>query len=45
LQRTLNGPPYQFNWANGGTGPHTVAAMAYSNAGIRNCYAITFKMR
>ncbi len=34
-------PPYDFNWTNGTTGAHTVAAMAYSNAGIRACYAVT----
>jgi hypothetical protein len=41
LQTTLNNPPYGFNWNNGTTGSHIVAAMAYSNAGIRNCYAVT----
>lgn len=41
LQTTVTSPPYDFNWINGTTGPHTVAAMAYSNAGIRNCYAVT----
>jgi parallel beta-helix repeat protein len=41
LQKTVTSPPYDFNWTNGTTGPHTVAAMAYSNAGIRNCYAVT----
>ena len=38
---TSTTPPYDFNWTNGATGPHTVAAMAYSNAGVRNCYAVT----
>jgi parallel beta-helix repeat protein len=41
LQTTLANPPYDFNWTNGTTGSHTVAAMAYSNAGVRNCYAVT----
>lgn len=41
LQTTVTSAPYNFNWSNGTTGPHTVAAMAYSNAGIRNCYAVT----
>ena len=41
LQTTVTTAPYRFTWSNGTTGPHTVAAMAYSNAGIRACYAIT----
>jgi len=41
LQTTVNDPPYSFSWTNGATGAHIVAAMAYSNAGIRNCYAVT----
>jgi hypothetical protein len=41
LQTTVPGPPYSFTWTNGQTGTHIVAAMAYSNAGIRNCYAVT----
>jgi parallel beta-helix repeat protein len=41
LQTTVAIPPYDFNWTDGTTGPHTVAAMAYSNAGIRSCYAVT----
>jgi parallel beta-helix repeat protein len=41
LQKTVAGPPYSFDWANATTGTHTVTAMAYSNAGIRNCYAVT----
>jgi hypothetical protein len=41
LQTTVTSPPYDFNWSNGASGPHTVAAMAYSNAGIRACYAVT----
>jgi len=43
LQGTVNNPPYEFNWSNGSAGPHTVAAMAYSNAGVRACYAVTLK--
>ena len=43
LQATVTTPPYNFSWTNGTTGSHTVAAMAYSNAGIRACYAITLK--
>jgi hypothetical protein len=41
LQATVTSSPYNFSWTNGTTGPHTVAAMAYSNAGIRACYAVT----
>jgi hypothetical protein len=46
LQATLAGPPYNFkltNLAGLATGSHTMAAMAYSNAGIRNCHAVTLK--
>jgi len=43
LQKTVAGPPYSFNWTNATTGPHIVAAMAYSNAGIRTCHAVTLK--
>jgi parallel beta-helix repeat protein len=41
LQTTLSNPPFHFNWSNGTGGSHVVIAMAYSNAGIRNCYAVT----
>jgi parallel beta-helix repeat protein len=41
LETTLTNPPYDFNWTNGSSGLHTVAAMAYSNAGIHACYAVT----
>jgi hypothetical protein len=41
LQGTVTSSPYDFSWANGTSGAHTVAAMAYSNAGIRTCYAVT----
>ncbi len=40
LEATVTSSPYNFNWTNGGSGSHTVAAMAYSNAGIRACYAV-----
>jgi hypothetical protein len=43
LQTTVAGPPYSFYWTSATTGTHTVAAMAYSNAGIRSCYAVTLK--
>lgn len=45
LQTTVTNPPYDFNWANGTTGPHTVAAMAYSNSGTRNCYGVTLNQQ
>jgi hypothetical protein len=41
LKATVFGGPYNFSWTNGTTGAHTIAAMAYSNAGIRGCYAVT----
>jgi hypothetical protein len=41
LETTTNNPPYEFNWTDGTSGSHIVAAMAYSNAGIRDCYAVT----
>jgi parallel beta-helix repeat protein len=41
LQATVTGSPYNFNWTSGGAGPHTVTAMAYSNSGIKACYAVT----
>ena len=41
LQATVTKSPYNFTWTNGTTGPHTVAALAYSNAGVRACYAVT----
>jgi len=41
LQATATESPFNFNWSGGNSGTHTVAAMAYSNAGIRNCYAVT----
>ena len=41
LQATVSSSPYNFDWTTATTGAHTIAAMAYSNAGIRNCYAVT----
>ena len=41
LQTTVAGPPYSFAWNNGASGTHVVAAMAYSNAGISVCNAVT----
>jgi hypothetical protein len=41
LQTTVTSTPYNFTWTTGNSGQHTVTAMAYSNAGIRECYAIT----
>jgi parallel beta-helix repeat protein len=41
LEKTVSAAPYNFDWTNATTGTHIVAAMAYSNAGIRNCYAVT----
>jgi hypothetical protein len=41
LQATAKEPPFSFDWTNGTSGPHIVAAMAYSKAGIRACYAVT----
>jgi hypothetical protein len=43
LQAKVGAPPFNFSLTNLVTGSHTVAAMAYSNAGIRNCYAITLR--
>jgi parallel beta-helix repeat protein len=41
LETTVTNSPYTFNWSDGSSGSHTVAAMAYSNAGIRACNAVT----
>jgi len=41
LQTTVTSSPYTFNGRAGLPGLHTLTAMAYSSAGIRNCYAIT----
>jgi hypothetical protein len=40
LQGTATAPPYNFNW-NGISGAHTVAAVAYSNAGVKACHAVS----
>ena len=40
-QATVSSSPYNFDWTTGAAGSHTVAAMAYSNSGIRSCYAVT----
>jgi parallel beta-helix repeat protein len=41
LQSTVTSAPYNFTLTSGAAGPHTIAAMAYSNAGIQACYAVT----
>ena len=41
LETSVTSAPYSFNWSDATSGSHTVAAMAYSNAGIRACYAVT----
>jgi parallel beta-helix repeat protein len=38
---TVSSSPFKYNFASGLLGTHTVTAMAYSNAGIRSCYAVT----
>jgi len=45
LESTVTSPPYNFNWSSATTGEHTVAAMAYSDAGINACYAVTLNKR
>lgn len=40
LQATVVASPFNFTWTNASSGTHTVAAMAYSNAGIRACSAV-----
>jgi len=40
LKATVNAAPFNYTWTGSG-GAHTVAAMAYSNAGVRNCNALT----
>jgi parallel beta-helix repeat protein len=44
-QATASRSPYTFNWTSGASGVHTVAAMAYSNSGIRSCYAVTLNKK
>jgi parallel beta-helix repeat protein len=41
LQATVTTPPYNATLTSSVAGIHVLAAMAYSNAGIRNCYAVT----
>jgi parallel beta-helix repeat protein len=41
LAATATNSPYNFTLTELAPGSHTVAAVAYSNAGIRNCYAVT----
>ena len=41
LQATVTAAPYTVTLTPSSSGQHTVAAMAYSNAGIRACYAVT----
>jgi hypothetical protein len=41
LAATATNSPYNFTLSGLTPGAHTVAAVAYSNAGIRNCYAVT----
>ena len=41
LKSTVTTAPFNFSLTGASAGQHTVAAMAYSNAGIRSCYAIT----
>lgn len=41
LKATVDGPPYNFDLKGATAGSHVVAAMAYSNAGIRSCNAVT----
>jgi parallel beta-helix repeat protein len=45
LQSTVTSAPYNFTLTGGAAGPHTITAMAYSNAGIRACYAITLNQQ
>jgi Bacterial Ig domain/Right handed beta helix region len=40
LLATVMSSPYNYSWS-GSSGTHIVTAMAYSNAGIRNCWAVT----
>jgi parallel beta-helix repeat protein len=41
LQATVTTSPYNFTWSEASPGSHTIAAMAYSNAGVRACSAAT----
>jgi hypothetical protein len=40
LEATVTGSPYSYSWA-ASPGTHTIAAMAFSNAGIQSCHAVT----
>lgn len=41
LESSASAAPYSFGWTDAVAGSHIVAAMAYSNTGIRSCYAVT----
>jgi parallel beta-helix repeat protein len=41
LKSTVAGAPYSFDLTGAPVGTHIVTAMAYSDAGIRSCYAVT----
>jgi hypothetical protein len=45
LESTITSPPYNFNWSGATVGKHTVAAMAYSDAGVNACYAVTLNKK
>lgn len=45
LQTTVTSAPYNFDWSSASAGEHTVAAMAYSDAGVRSCYAVTLDQK
>jgi parallel beta-helix repeat protein len=40
LQATVTSGPYNYSWA-AASGTHTIAAMAFSNAGVQTCNAVT----
>ena len=40
LQATVTSGPYNYSWA-ASAGTHTIAAMAFSNAGVQSCNAVT----
>jgi parallel beta-helix repeat protein len=42
LKGAVNAAPFNYTWTGSG-GAHTVAAMAYSSAGVRNCNALTLR--
>lgn len=44
LAATATSAPYMFHWTNPVSATHTVAAMAYSGAGVRACWAVTLNM-